>query len=212
MTNILPSINLPPRCALDTPEQNLEIALDCFVPALDLEARARVAALLQELAINYRQLAEMKARGAAPMRKMYTLVRNYQRLETEEEYAKRFTFWKNQPRRGRPRNFAAQVLVVNLRDILIAEGCHYGAPKEKDSSHTHLADLAEAVHLLSGVEGNICGWQDIAENCADPIFRWELVLGSGFSYDKTKKSEVKRMLASVEVRPLKRKAPSKRKG
>jgi hypothetical protein len=171
-----------------------------------------VSGTLQELAIDYRKLAGLDPRGPAPLRKMYTLVRNCQRPETDEEYAKRLTFWKNQPRRGRPRNFAAQALVANLRDILIAEGCHYGAPKEKDSNHTRLADLAKAVHLLSGLGGNIPGWQDIAENCADPIFRWELGLGSGFSYDKSKKTEVKRMLAQVEILPPKRKGTSRRKG
>lgn len=195
---------------MDTPTKILEAALNCFVPPLDPEARVRVTAALQELATEYRNFAQLGPRGPVPIRKIYTLVRNYRRFETDEEYANRLTFWKNQPRRGRPRNFAAQVLVVKLRDHLIAEGCDYGAPKEK--LHTRLADLARLVHQLSGLEGAMPGWQDIAELCADPIFRMKLAIGDGFSYDPKNTTEVKRMLAKAEVLPPKRPRPPKKPG
>jgi len=165
---------------------------------------------LLELAADYRRLVELKPRGPAPIRKMYTLVRSVQRLETDEEYAKRLAYWRKLPRRGRPRNFAAQVLVANLRDCLIREGCDYGAPKEQP--HTRLADLARLIHQLSGVEGSMPGWQDIAELCADPIFRMKLAIGDGFSYDPAKKTEVKRMLAKAEVLPPKRPRSPKKPG
>lgn len=195
---------------MDNPTKILEAALNCFVPPLDPEARVRVAAALQELATEYRNYAQVGPRGPAPIRKIYTLVRNYRRFETDEEYAKRLTFWKTQPRRGRPRNFAAQVLVANLRDRLMVEGCDYGAPKEQP--HTRLADLARLIHLLSGLEGSMPGWQDIAEQCADPIFRMKLAVGEGFSFDPENTTEVKRMLTKAEVLPPKRPRSPKKPG
>lgn len=196
------------RRALETADQSLEAALNCFAPPLAPEARARVAATLQDLAQGYRALVARHLPGPVPMRKMYTLLKNINRPETDDEYRKRVDFWKREPRRGRPRNLAAQVLVAVLRDLLMEEGCHYGAPKE--GTHTRLPDLARLVHRLSEVVGPEPGWQDIAENCADPLFRFELSLGKGLSYDPTHKTDIKRMLAEAEVLPTKRKRPSKR--
>lgn len=157
----------------------LESALDEIAPPLNTSERVMVGEDLTFLAQVYRARVEAKLPGAPPIQRTIGLSDGTQRLETSEERAAFFEEWRNRPRPGRPFNFAAWMLVYELRDTLQELRCHFGATKNAEGGGCRLSRLAGAVHRLSEVNCSEPDWQDLAEQSADEVTKIMIILGEG---------------------------------
>ena len=149
---------------------------------------------LEELASGYRKLVEVGIKAFPLVSQQGEPSEQYQARNQEAQFP--------QPHRGRPREFAADVLVDQCRDMLLTHGCDFAA------CHDHifespLVSLSILVHELSGLPPG-SGWRKRAENASDAV--WRLKLRFGTQFDATGATpDWKKMMNRAEVRPKKRK-------
>jgi len=175
-------------------ETIMQEAFGCFWPPLSDEAKPVVRAALENLAQAYRFLAKKDVKGFLPIKGDN---------EPMAEYEARCWEQLAPVREGRPRDFAADLLVCSCRKVLIQNGCNYSSPhNRKKSSKNPLADLAALVHELSGLPPRR-GWRSRAENASNPAWRLQLRYGDNFDLSATP-PEWKETIASLEERPPKR--------
>lgn len=180
----------------------LDEALRCFYPRLEDTLRPEAVAALKELADDYRVTVENGVQAFPPVRKLIDGV-----FESPDAYQARCqeTQFPSGPRgKGRPRSFAADVLVYFCREMLIKFGCNSSAPRRSHDAPSNLEKLAILVHELAGLSPRK-GWRQRAEDASDAVWRLQLILGKvGFPATGAT-PDLKRMLNRSEVRPPKRK-------
>lgn len=179
----------------------LESALAEISPPLNAAERVTVGENLIFLAQVYRARMEAKLPGAPPSPRIIGLPDGTQRQETSAERTAFFEEWRNRPRPGRPFNFAAWMLVYELRDTLKELRCHFGATKNNEGGECRLARLASAVHRLSEVDSSEPDWQDLAEQSADEVTKIMILLGEGLALPPRSDSKA-RQAAIAQMRTV----------
>ncbi len=151
--------------------ESLEAALVHFHPALPEHRLEAVLVALREIAEVYRRDAVNKVRFTAPVPMA---------SETEAEYAARLVDLSATPAgRGRPKALAAYLLVLRLRELLVAEGCEHGVlgtydgPGQRFKVPCYLAELARAVDVATGSPARArtdAAWRNIAAKVSRPLW------------------------------------------
>jgi len=182
------------RMVRDT-ETILDEALRCcFRPHLPDDECPSTRAELQELAEDYRAGVGNGIQAFRPVRKWE---------EPDAEYLERCKQVQfPPPHKGRPKAFAADVLVLFCRAMLIRHGCTYSA-SGKRTYESPLVKLAKLVHELAGLPPRD-GWQKRAEKTSDPLWRMQLILGKEAAFSSGMSKEEKQKWNREEVRPPKR--------
>jgi hypothetical protein len=161
---------------IDDKETFKDRALACFIPPIPEQEQAPVWAELQNLATIYQ--GNLGRGEYLTLHVRYSISYSDGRTEDIDDPPPR--------RRGRPHEYAAARLVLDLRDLLTKHGCQHGATHDRKNYGSRLVDLAKVVHKMAG-ERPQGGWRHAAEmananweiSTRIKVFKWWFSLEHG---------------------------------